>query len=132
MIILDIHGEKKRRKLLQVSENNAESWLIFNRHFRSLSKGFVFLVPGLFLPWGTCNWIIIQTASWQSLVWKLFCVWCTIGNSWETDGGQQHVHAAIAAYKLTRPFLSHSTFEVLKLKTKQKKEKNKLKSNKVN
>ena len=26
-------------------ENNAKSWLIFNRHFLSLSKDFVFVVP---------------------------------------------------------------------------------------
>ena len=91
MIRLDIHVDKKSRKLLQVVENNDESWLIFNRHFpfvifpfveqgfcfscswsispmrhvqlnnysiaifrslffRSLSKDFVFLVPGPFLP----------------------------------------------------------------------------------
>ena len=43
MIRLDIHVEKESRKLLQVFENNPESCLIFNRHFLSLSKDFVFL-----------------------------------------------------------------------------------------
>ena len=42
MIRLDIHVEKESRRLLYLFENNAESWPIFNRLFRSLSKDYLF------------------------------------------------------------------------------------------
>ena len=49
MIRLDIQVEKESRKLLQVFENNAESWLIFNGHFSFVEKEFWFLLLHLAL-----------------------------------------------------------------------------------
>ena len=69
-------------------ENTAESWLIFNRHFLSLSRDFVLLVPGLFMT-GTCNEYFIQTAACED------CFVCMHkGGSSDTEDNNT-VHATV-------------------------------------
>ena len=85
MIRLDIHAESERRKLLQVFENNAKSWLIYNRHFLSLSKDFFFLVPRSIFSMLHVQRIFIQTAACGEPCMKTVLCVCTMGSSWDTE-----------------------------------------------